>query len=394
MTRMPFHNFFPQAKIPQQPVQPAAKPWVPGSGSGWVAAMATTAGLILFPGAAGAAEDLSSQPGWISSGFIYEKAAFPSCHASTIAETPEGLVASWFGGTEEKHPDVAIYVSRLEKGQDKWSAPVEAANGIQPDGPRLPCWNPVLHQSRDGGPLVLFYKIGPDPETWWGMRRSSTDHGKTWSAAERLPDGMLGPIKNKPVDLPDGSLLCPSSSETPTHPSVWRVHFERATDNGKTWTSTGPVHDGLAFSAIQPSILFTGGNSLLALGRTRQGKIFQVESNDLGKTWGALTATPLPNPSSGTDAVTLRDGRHLLIYNHTKKGRSPLNLAVSSDARTWQAALVLENTPGEYSYPAIIQAADGKVHLTWTWKRERVKHAVIDPAKLSPRDFNQGAWPE
>jgi predicted neuraminidase len=174
---------------------------------------------------------------------------------------------------------------------------------------------------------------------------------------------------------------------------VWRVHFERSTDQGRTWTSTGPVHDGLAFSAIQPSILQTGGDHLLALGRTRQGRIFQIASADLGRTWGPMTATSLPNPSSGTDALTLQDGRHLLIYNHTAKGRSPLNLAVSRDGKTWQAALVLENDPGEYSYPALIQAADGKVHATWTWKRQRVKHAIIDPDKLVARDFIDGAWP-
>lgn len=331
-----------------------------------------------------------AQPGLETAMFIYEAASFPSCHASTLVETPGGLVAAWFGGTEEKNPDVAIYVSRQVEG--RWEPPVEVANGIQPEGKRLPCWNPVLFQP-PGGPLLLFYKVGPSPQTWWGLQCTSPDHGKTWSEATRLPAPLLGPIKNKPVVLSDGSWLSPSSTETPARPSRWRVHFERSTDQGRTWTSTGPVHDGVAFSAIQPSILQTGGDNLLALGRTRQGRIFQIASSDLGRTWGPMTATTLPNPSSGTDALTLKDGRHLLIYNHTAIGRSPLNLAVSRDAKTWQAALVLEDEPGEYSYPALIQAADGKVHATWTWKRQRVKHAVIDPDKLTARDFVDGAWP-
>lgn len=328
----------------------------------------------------------------LPSSFIYESAPFPSCHASTLAETPGGLVAAWFGGTAEKNPDVAIYTSRQENG--KWLPPAEAANGIQPDGKRLPCWNPVLFQApQKDGPLILFYKVGPSPETWWGLRRTSTDHGKTWSEPTRLPDGMLGPIKNKPVLLPDGALLCPSSSETESDPSLWRVHFERTPDLGLTWTRSAPVNDGKTFAAIQPAILFPGGTELLALGRTEQGKIFRIASPDLGKTWGPMSATDLPNPNSGIDAVTLRDGRHLLIYNHTTRGRSPLNLAISKDATHWQAAAVLESEPGEYSYPAIIQAADGKVHMTWTWRRQRVKHAVIDPDKLTPRDFAAGAWP-
>ena len=251
------------------------------------------------------------------------------------------------------------------------------ANGVQPDGKRHPCWNPVLFRPKTG-PLMLFYKVGPSPSSWWGMLRTSADAGKTWSAATRLPDGILGPIKNKPVQLANGDLLSPTSTEH----EGWRVHFERSRDLGQTWEIIGPVNDGKEFGAIQPSILFHGGGKLQALGRTKQGKVFQVWSEDEGKTWGKMTATTLPNPNAGTDAVTLRDGRHLIVYNHTKNGRSPLNVALSKDGREWQAAAVLENESGEYSYPAAIQSTDGLVHIVHTWKRQRVKHVVLDPAKL------------
>ena len=90
----------------------------------------------------------------------------------------------------------------------------------------------------------------------------------------------------------------------------------------------------------------------------------------------------MPNPSAGTDAVTLKDGRHLLVYNHTPKGRTPLNIAISRDGVTWQSVHVLESEPGEYSYPAVIQTSDGLVHVTYTWRRERIRHVVIDPATL------------
>lgn len=319
-------------------------------------------------------------PGLLKSEFVYESAPFPSCHASTIVESTDGqLVAGWFGGTAEKNPDVGIWIARLVDG--KWTIPVEVANGVQADGTRHPCWNPVLFQPRAASakqPLMLFYKVGPSPSTWWGMLRTSSDNGKTWSDARRLPDGILGPIKNKPVQLANGDILCPTSSEH----AGWRVHFERSSDLGQTWTKTEPVNDGKQIGAIQPSVLFAGGEKLIALGRTQQKRVFQIGSNDLGKTWGEMTLTSLPNPNSGTDAVTLSDGRHLLIYNHTEKGRSPLNLAQSKDGVDWQPALVFESEPGEYSYPAIIQTRDGLVHVTYTWKRQRVKHAVIDPAKL------------
>jgi predicted neuraminidase len=237
---------------------------------------------------------------------------------------------------------------------------------------------------------MLFYKAGPSPSTWWGMLMTSQDGGHTWSPPARLPEGIAGPIKNKPVPLANGDLLCPSSSED----DGWRVHFERTGDLGRTWSRTGAVNDGKAIAAIQPSILFHGGDRLQAIGRTRQGRLFTVESGDAGRAWGPMSLLALPNPNSGTDALTLRDGRHLLVYNHATDGRSPLNLAVSRDGRSWQAALVLEDEPkAEFSYPAIIQTSDGLVHVTYTWKRRKVRHAVIDPEKLAPRDMPGGEWP-
>ncbi|MSR32873.1 MAG: sialidase [Gemmataceae bacterium] len=325
--------------------------------------------------------------------FIYENAPFPQCHASTIVETPKGLVTAWFGGTAEKNPDVGIWVSRWEKG--RWTKPVEAANGLQPNGTRHPTWNPVLFQPKEG-PLFLFYKVGPSPTTWWGMVRTSSDHGQTWSEGKKLPDGFLGPIKNKPVQLANGTILSPTSTEANTRPGRWKIHFEASSDGGKTWSKVEPAADldGHFIHAIQPSILDHGEGKLQALGRSRGGKIFETWSNDGGKTWSRLSYTALPNPSSGTDAVTLKDGRHLLIYNHTLFGRNPLNLAMSKDGKNWDAVLVLETEPGEYSYPAIIQTADGLVHITYTWKRQKVRHAVIDPAKLEGKAIVGGVWPK
>ncbi len=347
----------------------------------------------------------AAQSGLLKSEFIYETAPFPSCHASTIAETSDGgLVVAWFGGTREKHPDVGIWMSRSEAG--KWTAPVEIANGVQyrkPDGSvhRHPTWNPVLFQPASG-PLMLFFKAGPTPQTWWGLLSTSTDDGKTWTEPRRLPENILGPVKNKPVQLPNGDILSPVSLETDERQSKWSVHFERTSDFGKTWQHSGPVNDGIEIGAIQPSILFTGGDKLLAIGRSRQNRIFQVASDDAGKTWGPMTLGTLPNPNSGTDAITLKDGRHLIVYNHVPGTpgqwggrRTPLNLAVSNDGRTWQAALVLEDEPRvEFSYPAIIQTYDGLVHVTYTWKRQRVKHSVIDPAKLQPGEMVGGEWPK
>ena len=238
---------------------------------------------------------------------------------------------------------------------------------------------------------MLFYKVGPSPSTWWGELKTSTDGGKTWSAAQKLPKGIFGPIKNKPVQLANGDILCPTSNETDTKPSAWAIYFERTSDLGKTWTRTELLHDGLKIGAIQPSILFLGGDKLQAVGRTKQSKVFQITSEDAGKTWGEISLTDLPNPNSGTDAVTLADGRHLLVYNHSghraaeaKGDRFPLDAAISKDGVTWSRILTLETEPCKagYAYPAVIQAADGRVHITYTWDRRFIKHVVLDPARL------------
>jgi predicted neuraminidase len=235
------------------------------------------------------------------------------------------------------------------------------------------------------GPLILFYKVGPSPSEWWGMQTTSGDNGKTWSRPKRLPDGIAGPIKNKPVLLPGGRLLCGSSTED----QGWRLHTEWTFDQSATWSRSVPLNDGVRVGAIQPTILQHAEGKLQLLCRTREtGKIFQAWSTDAGQSWSQLTATVLPNPNSGIDAVTLQDGRHLLVYNHTSRGRSPLNVAISEDGLRWQSALVLEDEPGEYSYPAVIQSADQRVHITYTWKRQRIKHVVVDPRQLVLSELN------
>lgn len=315
----------------------------------------------------------------VTAEFVFEGAPFASAHASTIVETLDGLLAAWFGGTREGHPDVGIWTARRERGA--WSAPVEVAEGRLPDGTRAPCWNPVLFQPSHG-PLLLFYKVGPSPSAWWALARTSFDQGRTWSPAVRLPGGMLGPIRAKPVELPDGDLLAGSSTEH----AGWVAHLERwkggPLASADAWQRTAPLNDPAEFDAIQPTLLLHSPARVQALCRSRQGVITEAWSEDGGRTWGAMRRTVLPNPSAGIDALRLADGRFLLAYNPTTTGRGRLELAVSGDGVAWHRAVGLEDGPGEYSYPALIQSRDGLVHVTYTWRRERIKHVVIAPAAL------------
>jgi len=323
----------------------------------------------------------------VKSEFIYQPGdvTFPSCHASTIIQNGRGLVAAWFGGTREKNPDVCIWVSRQVNGI--WTRPAEAANGIQYKGKRYPCWNPVLFRS--GEKILLFYKVGPSPSEWWGELKTSDDGGMTWSQANRLPEGIIGPVKNKPVPA-GGYLLCPSSTED----KGWQVHMEFTADNGLTWERTDAINDTAKVEAIQPTILIHP-DKIQILCRSTMGKILSSWSEDNGRTWSALIPVVLRNPNSGIDAVTLKDGRHLLIYNHLNNGRNMLNAAISENGVDWKAAILLENDQKgkEFSYPAVIQTADGLVHVTYTWNRKQIKHVVIDPAKISSVAFSDGEWP-
>ena len=325
---------------------------------------------------------ISDQPGYLQGELIFstDTRPTPQSHASTIAAVSDKLMVAWFGGSYEKHPDVGIWLSTFSS--DVWSQPVEVANGYQLSGSQYPCWNPVLFQPADG-PLLLFYKVGPSVLEWWGMLMTSDDQGLAWSKPVRLPNGILGPIKNKPIRLNDGTLVCPSSTEN----EGWQVHIERTKDFGKTWNYTEPLKDEDNLGAIQPCILIHKNGQLQILCRTQTGIIAQSWSDDGGKSWNPLTSTGLPNPNSGIDALTLYDKRHLLVYNHVGKEtkqwggpRTPLNVSISDDGITWRPVIILEDQPGEFSYPAVIQTADSLVHITYTFRRTSIKHVVLQPS--------------
>lgn len=345
----------------------------------------------------------------VRSGFIYDTGPYPQVHASTLVETSGGeLLAAWFGGTAESNPDVCIWLSRFENG--RWTPSVRVADGIQHVGKRYPTWNPVLFQPASG-PLMLFYKVGPTPETWWGMLITSADGGRTWSEPQRLPEDVLGPIKNKPVQLADGSIVAASSTEN-AQTKAWLTHLEITRDLGQSWEIVGPIHTAAEFNAIQGSLLTYPDGRLQLLCRTKEMVLATSWSPDGGRTWSPMVSSGLFNPNSGSDAVTLRDGRQVLIYNLRDRAggaprnpksnalggafvsledanedwgvRWPLNLSVSKDAVTWRMLVTLEDEPRQhgYAYPAVIQTRDGLVHISYTWNREKIKHVVVDPSRL------------
>lgn len=310
--------------------------------------------------------------------FVFADVPFPSCHASTVLPLDDGKVlVAWFGGTHEKHEDVGVWVS--VRDNDRWSFPQEVANGVQHADKRYPCWNPVL-MMQPTGEISLFYKVGPNPREWWGMVITSSDGGYTWSIPRRLPEDILGPVKNKAIFLKESSWLCPSSTEH----DGWKVHMEITDDFGATWKRIGPI-DGGEIQAIQPTILRHEGK-LQLLCRSKKSGIVESWSEDQGLNWSPLKPTDLPNPNSGIDGVSMGPTEHYLVFNPTSTpegewggDRHPLVLGVSTDGANWKILHTLESMPGEYSYPAIAASKDGYLHITYTYKREKIKHVVYRP---------------
>lgn len=312
--------------------------------------------------------------------FIFEEGKFfDQCHASTLEETAEGvLLSAWFGGKHEGSNDVVVWGARQVDG--RWTAPEVWADGKVTPETQFPCWNPVLFRPRGSDKIYLYYKVGPNPREWWGMVKTSDDGGLTWSAAKRLPDGILGPIKNRPIQLADGTVLSPSSVELSE--DRWIAHVERSDDGQNTWQAY-PVDHASLFNVIQPSIVQHADGRLQVLCRSKEGVVATAWSTDGGRTWSSLEKTDLVNPNSGTDAIRV-GGRLFIVYNPDLpgkewwEGRAKLRLASSTDGISWTDVLNLEDEEkGEFSYPTVIQDAKGRLHISYTYNRKSIKHIVV-----------------
>jgi len=309
---------------------------------------------------------------------IFTKAPFKSCHAATICSLNNGeLMAAWFGGNYEGDTSVAIWSAIRNK--DGWTAPQKIATGTL-NGKKYACWNPVLFLDKKGT-LYLHYKVGPDPRNWLGFYKSSTDKGRNWSDAIQLPDSLVGPIKNKPLQLANGDILYPSSRESEEDDN-WIAHMEKSSADLLNWrTYTLPP---TTFGIIQPTLLQYKDKRIQALFRSREHVIVQSWSTDEGEHWSVPTATNLPNPNSGIDAVSMRNGTQLLVYNPMKaganwwEGRSVLKIASSTDGINWRDVYTLEeHKEGEYSYPAIIVDDADTIHVVYTAKRAVIKYVQL-----------------
>jgi hypothetical protein len=209
--------------------------------------------------------------------------------------------------------------------------------------------------------------------------------------------GGRGPVRNKPIVLDDGTLLSPASIERqdPDLPGkqIWEAFVDISTIDGRNWTRSaivpmdaasmvGAQHTN-AKGLIQPTLWPSGEHRVHMLLRSTEGAVYRSDSEDAGRSWGTAYPTSLPNNNSGIDIVRMDSGLLALIFNpvsgySTRTARTPLVVRFSADnGATWADEVVLEDEPGEYSYPAIVSQGN-ELYITYTWKRQRIAFAKLE----------------
>lgn len=301
----------------------------------------------------------------------------PSVHCATLCQLPNGtLLAAWFGGTYELATDVVILGARLEPGAQDWSAP-EVLVAVPGHSLGQPVFLPLAE-----GRLRLFCNVVPPGERWTSAQphyQDSGDGGRRWGPLQALMDypGLM--FRSKPLHLP-GRILLPAYDER-----QWCSRMLISEDGGEHWRLGEPIISPPG--NIHACLVELDEGRVLAYLRCggKGGVIWRTESLDAGESWAAPQPTSIPNPNSGLDLIRLKSGDMLLACNPVAQGRTPLSLLLASPDEDWGVPHALEEGPGEYSYPTLLQARDGTIHLVYTWRREHIRHLSFSEAWLRQR---------
>jgi predicted neuraminidase len=311
----------------------------------------------------------------------------PMAHCATVSIRNDGaLLAAWYAGSREGAPDVVIFSSVFLNGS--WSDPkiilkVEGRSVGQP-----------VFLPRPDGEVWLFFVIieeleSPSRRPGWEWAQPfwqrSRDGGKTWETPQPVLDypGLM--FRSHPLILP-GRILLPAYDE-----NTWQSRMLISTDDGASWRLTEPIVSPPG--NIQPCLAPLSDGRLLAYLRTggKGGWIWRTTSADGGDTWEAPMPTQLPNPNSGIDLLRLQSGKLVLAYNPSASQRTPLWVTIAGEDESWQTTRTLEQGRGEFSYPALCQAPDGKIHLVYTYKRQTIQHAWFSESWLQGEEVEHAA---
>lgn len=324
--------------------------------------------------------------------------AAASAHAASLAQLPDGtLLAAWFAGSREGATDVAIYLSRRAATPGAaWSPPeaIASRSGTARELRRhlRKLGNPVLHVAPDG--RLQLYFVSVSLGGWAGSSinlKESRDGGRTWSPAVKLVTSPFFNIstlvRTPPLALADGGLGLPAYHEFVAKQGEW-LHL------GPDGRLLDKVRMPQERATLQPAAVPLDRHRALALLRDAgpgQGHVLAAASDDGGSTWAAAPALPLGNPNASVALLRLDDGQ-LLLANNPGPGRSRLELSLSPDqGQSWlplgavEAASEQDDKNAEFSYPSLLQARDGSIHLAYTWRRQGIRHLSFNRAWLEAR---------
>lgn len=354
-------------------------------------------------------------------------------HAANLAFLPDGtLTCVWFGGTMEGMGDISIYMSRLAPGATGWSQAEKMS-----DDPAKSEQNPLIFKAPDGTVWLLYTSQTSGNQDGSIVKyRKSADGGKTFGDVGVLCD-LPGTFVRQPIIVNgSGDWLLPVFRCVGLPGERWTGDADTAGvlisgDQGKTWTMTD-VPDSLG--AVHMNIVPLAGDSLVAFYRNRFSQsVLSSRSSDGGRHWSAPEPIDLPNNNSSIQAVKLKNGVIAMVYNHSNAltsdarrqslydeiegeedveaapvtsttrqkavwgvPRAPLSLAFSSDGgQSFPRHVDLDTGDGfclsnnskdavnrEFSYPSIVEGADGVVHIAYTYYRRAIKYVRLSQAAL------------
>ncbi len=352
-------------------------------------------------------------------------------HASSIVHLPNGdLLAVWFYGSGERTADdVRLLGARLKKGQTSWSEPF-----LMADTPNLPDCNPVLFLNQENQLFLVWIAVLANKWEQAVLRfRTSVNYLNSGAPVWNWQDNiLLNPgeqfakeVALKMKALPESTAgwseyappydkMITSASQDAAKRSVgWMTRIKPlilgkrillplysdgfnfslmaiSDDQGLSWRPSLPV---VGRGPIQPAIVQKKNGHLLAFMRDSgdaPNRVQVSESADLGETWTPAVKSELLNTAS-VELLVLQDGRWAFVGNDVDDGRYRLSLFLSDDeGLSWKWKLVLENTipgQGNFSYPCLIQASDGFLHLTYSYHLDKehksIKYMVLNPAQLT-----------
>ena len=364
----------------------------------------------------------------------YLPAATVQSHAANLLALANGdLLCAWFGGTQEGVPDISIYLSRLAAGSVTWTDPVKLS-----DDPTRSEQNPVLFAAPDGKLwLVYTAQLSGHQNTSIVRRRVSDDNGHTWGPIDTLFDKPGTFVRQPIVVAHDGAWLCPVFMCRVAPGERWSGNDDisvvmRSVDNGRSWSehevpgSVGCVHMNI-------QVLADG--TAVALFRSRWADHVYMSRSSNGIDWSEPRALALPNNNSSIQFTALANGHLALVFNNSSAAnstsrraslyddiedaedngalrtqaasvhgtafwgapRAPMTLAISTDGGlTWPVMRNLETGDGycmtnnsseqlnrEFSYPSIVQSQDGRLHIAFTYFRQRIKYVCVTEGWVS-----------